>query len=120
MATNFIQRGSVWDYTPSGSSVSSGDVVVMGAVLGVALADIADGATGAVQVDGVFSLPKVTAAVVAQGETVVWDVSLGKFDDDQMTPASGDVSAAAVAVEAGTGSQSTIKVLLTPGSGTVT
>jgi hypothetical protein len=62
----------------------------------------------------------VTAAVVAVGETLTWDVSAGKFDDDQATPATGDITGpAAVAVAAATSSDTTIDVYLTGVPGTV-
>jgi predicted RecA/RadA family phage recombinase len=93
----------------------------MGNILGVALVDIAIAGTGAVAVDGVFTVPKVTAAVIAQGDSLVWDVSVGKFDDNAATPAAGDISgAAAVAFEAGTSAMTTLKVRFTGVPGTKT
>ena len=41
MATNYVQDGTVMPFTASGA-VSSGDPVVIGGLLGVALADVAD------------------------------------------------------------------------------
>lgn len=73
MATNYIEMGGVWDHTPA-SAVASGSVVVMNDTVGVAVTDIAAGATGAVQVDGVFSLPKDNSAI-GQGKKVYWDGS---------------------------------------------
>lgn len=120
MATNFLRDGEVEQYTNGGSAISSGDVVVIGTRLGVALVDIANGATGSVAMRGVFNVPKVTAAVVAVGETLTWDVSAGKFDDDAATPATGDITgAAAVAVEAGTGTDTDLEVYFTGVPGTV-
>lgn len=120
MATNFVQNGDVIDYTnTTGSDIASGSVVVIGGVLGVALTSIADTATGSVAIEGVYELPKVTAAVIGQGQMVIWDVSAGAFDDSLATPATGDVSGAAVAVaEAGNG-DTTVKVKLNVGVGTV-
>jgi len=121
MATNYMQDGKVIQWTNGGSAVSSGDVVVIGGLIGVALVDIANGGTGSVQVDGVFNLPKVDAAVIAQGESLVYDVSASKFDDSAATPATGDVSgASAVAFEAkGATTDATIAVRLTGVAGTV-
>lgn len=120
MATNYLQAGDVIQYT-AGADISSGDVVKMGNILGVALGDIANGATGSVALRGVFTVPKVTAAVIAQGQSLVWDVSAGKFDDNAATPATGDVSGApAVAFEAGTDAMTTLKVMFTGVPGTVT
>ena len=123
MTTKYIQKGDVIDYTnDSGADVSSGDVVVMGGTLGVAIADIPNttpNTVGAVAIEGVFELPKVAAAVIAQGEGVIWDVSATGFDDSLATPATGDVSGAAIAVaDAGNG-ETTVKVKLGQSAGTV-
>lgn len=119
MATNFVQDGEVIQYT-AGSNISSGAVVKIGNILGVALTDIANGATGAVAISGVFDVPKVSAAVIAQGESLTWDVSAGGFDDNLATPATGDVTgAAAVAFEAAGNGVTTIAVKFTGVPGTV-
>lgn len=120
MAKNYVQTGNCLDYTNAGADIASGSVVVMGGTLGVALDAIPSGESGVVQITGVFSLPKVSGAVIAQGESLVWDASVGKFDDNQATPATGDVSgAAAVAAEAAGDGATTIAVRLTGVAGTV-
>jgi predicted RecA/RadA family phage recombinase len=120
MTTKFKQPGLVFNYT-AGADIAAGAVVKMGNILGVALVDIANGSTGAVQVEGVFEVPKVTAAVIAQGESLVWDVSVGKFDDNLAVPATGDVSGPpAVAFEAAGSSATTLLVKFTGVPGTVT
>ena len=87
MATNYVNNGTVVTFSNTGAAISSGDVVVVGDILGVALEDIAaTSGTGAVQIDGVFDLPKVDAAVIAQGEGVIWDSSVSMFDDSLATP----------------------------------
>lgn len=122
MASNFVQDGNVIDWVNgTGSAVAAGAVIAMGNILGVALVDIADAATGAVSINGVFTVPKVTAAVIAQGDSLVWDVSAVKFDNNAATPASGDISGApAVAFEAGTSAMTTLKVRFTGVPGTKT
>jgi predicted RecA/RadA family phage recombinase len=120
MATNFIQPGEVIDYT-AGANITAGAVVAIGQMLGVALTDIASGATGSVQIRGVFDAPKVSAAVIAAGESLVWDVSAGAFDDNAATPATGDISGPpAVAVEAAGNGVTTLAVLFTGVPGTKT
>ncbi len=124
MATNYVQTGCTIDLTNGGGAVSAGDVVVIGsngdAVLGVALVDIANGATGAVQVDGVFEVPKADAAVIAVGEFVLWDSSAGAVDDNAAVAAAGDVANAAWAIESkGATTGETIKVKLTGRPGTL-
>ncbi len=98
MADNFHSNGDVVQYT-AGANITAGSVVKMGNTLGVALVDIANGATGSVAVKGVFTVPKVSAAVIGVGESLVWDVSAnsgaGAFDDNAASPATGDVSGAA-------------------------
>ena len=122
MATNETTIGPVIRWTNgTGSAVSSGGVVAVDGVLGVALVDIAIGASGAVQCGGRFTCPKVSAAVIAQGETLVWDSSAGEFDDKNATPAAGDVSGptAWAAMAAGDGA-TTLEVVFTGVPGTVT
>ena len=123
MAGNFVQPGDVIQYT-AGADITSGSVVKIGALLGVALTDIANGATGSVAIRGVFTVPKVSAAVILQGERLVWDVSAaagaGEFDDSAAIPATGDVSGeAAVAWEAAGNGVTSLQVLFTGVPGTV-
>ena len=76
MANSYKQEGCVITWTNStGSNVASGAVVQIGHLsLGIALVDIANGASGAVATEGVFSLTKTTGAI-AQGGKVWWDAS---------------------------------------------
>jgi len=122
MSTNQVQAGNVIDWVNgTGSAVAANAVVKMGNILGIALVDIASGATGSVATRGVYTVPKVTAAVIAQGESLTWDVSAGKFDDNAATPASGDVTgAAAVAWESAGNGVTEMDVYLTGVPGTVT
>ena len=120
MATNYEQPGKVLQYT-AGSAITAGQVVKVGNILGVALAAIANGATGPVQIEGVFNVPKVSGAVIAQGQSLTWDVSAAAFDDNAATPATGDVTgAAAVAFEAAGNGVTSISVRFTGVPGTVT
>ena len=74
MAKNYVQEGDVIDYAnASGSTIISGTPVLIGARLGVALADIANGATGSVQVEGVFTIAKLGTDNVAAGALLYWD-----------------------------------------------
>jgi len=121
MAGNFKQEGRVIQWTNAGTAKAAGAVVVMGNTLGVALVDIAQNATGSVAIEGVFAVPKVSAAVIAQGESLVWDVSAGAFDDNAAIPATGDISgAAALAFEAAGNGVTEIDVKLTGTPGTKT
>ena len=117
---NYVDNGTTINYTNAGSAIASGDVVVMKHTIGIALVDIATGATGAVKVAGKVTVPKVTAAVFVVGEKLIWDASAGKFDDSAATPATGDITGACVAAVAGTSSDTTAVVILTPGNATLT
>lgn len=118
---NYQQDGNIINYTNAGSAILAGSVVKMQNRLGIAVTDIANGATGAVRVRGVVSgVPKVSAAVFVQGEKLLWDVSSGAFDDSAATPAAGDVMGAAVAWAAGGNGETTCTIDLTPGNTTVT
>lgn len=72
MARNFVQPGSVMTFTAA-AAISSGDGVLIGKRLGVALGDVANAAQGEAQVDGVFNLPVLGTDVVAQGDLLYWD-----------------------------------------------
>ena len=122
MTTTYKQEGKVIQYT-AGANIAAGKVLKIGNILGVALQDIANGATGPVAIEGVFLAPKVSGAVIAQGESLTWDVSAasgaGEFDDNAATPATGDVTGAAAFAWTGAGSGVTsllVKFTGTPGT----
>lgn len=72
MTTKFVQPGEVIDYTAS-ANIASGQVVLMGARIGVALKAIANGETGPMQVTGVFNIAKLSTDNMAQGALLYWD-----------------------------------------------
>ncbi len=71
MSKNFIEKGEVLQVTAS-QNIESGSLVVIGNIAGVAISDIAQNETGAVQIYGVFSLTKAALAI-NQGAKVYWD-----------------------------------------------
>jgi predicted RecA/RadA family phage recombinase len=105
---NKINDGKTIVYTaPAGQPVKGGDLVVVGTVAGVAVADIAENATGVLEAEGVFELDKLAAAL-APGVLAYPDAATGKItgeassesgEDTQVHPAVGRVWAAAVAGE---------------------
>ena len=103
----------------SGSDVVSGEVVVVGSQLAIAAVDIASTETGEVQYTGRFSVPKVSAGVIADGEMVMYDASAAAFDDSAATPATGDVTNAATAVGAWAATTTTMEIQLADRLGTV-
>ncbi|MCG8357609.1 MAG: DUF2190 family protein [Kiloniellales bacterium] len=121
MAKNLIQDGTRMTYeNASGSTIAGGSLVVVGNHFGVAAADIPDGGVGALLMEGVFELPKVAAADIGQGQSVIWDVSNGAFDDNLATPAAGDVSGAATAWAAAGVNATVVAVKINTGVGSVT
>ena len=123
MSTKRVQNGRRIDVT-LGGTVSSGDPIVVGTMVGICSIDGVSGDVIPVAIGEVHNLPKVDAAVIAQGERVIFDVSAGangEVDDENATPAAGDVSNFGVAWEGkGATSGEDIAVLLTPGTGSVT
>jgi len=110
------RQGKSIKFTNGGSAVVKGAVVVIGNCLAIAAMNVAAGAEGIAHLEGVFTAPKVSGAVIAQGEKLVYDVSASAFDDSSATPASGDVTGGAVAMAAGVDGDTTISVMLTPGN----
>ena len=68
---SYVSQGDILDHTPS-SAVAAGDVVVIGAIIGVAPRPIAANALGALAVEGVFEMPVATGATGAQGSAINW------------------------------------------------
>ncbi len=120
MTSKYVGRGDVVPYTASGA-IAAGAVVEMKHTLGVALnAAAASGDVISVRVKGRVSVPKVSGAVWVQGEKLIWDTSAGAFDDSAATPATGDITGAAIACAAGGNGETTAEVILTPGNTTLT
>ena len=79
MATNMIQNGNKMTWSNgTGSDVSSGDLVNVNGTFGVALVDIANGASGTLAMEGVFEIPAINTAVISQGNPVYYVASTGK------------------------------------------
>ena len=115
---NFVQEGKTIDHIAL-ADISSGDVVLVGPMICVAVADIASGETGPVATEGVFNLPKIATTAFAVGAAPRWDVSTGQFST--AAAAAGDVSGAAVVTAAALAADTTLEVKLTPnGSATIT
>lgn len=74
MSKTFKQPGEVMDYAAA-AATASGDVVVVGTRVGVALTAIAAGSTGSLAVTGVHTLAKLSTDVVAQGALLYWDAT---------------------------------------------
>ncbi|CAN7466555.1 MAG TPA: DUF2190 family protein [Acidovorax sp.] len=122
---NFQQIGNSLTIPAAAAAVASGQVLKVGNLLVVASHAAAIGEPVEAKRTGVYVVPKVSGAVIAQGETLTWDVSAnsgaGAFDDNAATPATGDVTgAAAFAYEAAGNGTTTLAVYFTGTPGTVT
>jgi len=103
---NFVQPGNVLQHVASGAK-TSGSVVVIGTKIGVCIAAIANGESGAILVKGVVTLPCVTAGAIAQGAAVYWDVA-----DTQINTSSTGNTLAGYAAKAKVSGDTTIEVQL--------
>ena len=122
MARTFVYDGDTIVLAAAGA-VAVGSVAVIGTQIGVALnAAAASGDLVTYAMEGVFRLPAVNGAAFTAGRRASWDVSSLAFDDEAMTPATGDVTLACTAWETKTasGSTDTILVKLNTANGTVT
>ncbi len=102
---NFVQLGgTITVIAPS--NVTSGAVVIVGSIVGIATADAVAGAQLEVSVEGVFQLPKSLGSVLAQGATA--KVSAG------IVGSAGAIAIGWVVADAAS-ADPTVKVRLTPG-----
>lgn len=69
---NHIQDGKTISFTPT-AAVASGEAVLLGMLLVVAICAIAANTAGEGVTEGVFELPKNSPDVVAQGVDLYWD-----------------------------------------------
>jgi predicted RecA/RadA family phage recombinase len=118
---NLIHEGDLVPWTNgTGSDVSSGDIVAIDGILYVATGDIANTASGVLATNVAVKAAAVDGAAISAGQSVIWDVSVSKFDDNAATPATGDISgAAARAIAASNDTTDTVEVKLTGVKGTV-
>ena len=115
---NLIRQGETLTYTNSSEAkINAGDVVVIGALLGVAVTDIPAGGKGAVHLWGVYELPKTTSQAWTAGAKLTLVAATGKFSTGAAS-ANGDFSGNAVAFEAAASAATTGKVLINVGPGT--
>ncbi|WP_412506152.1 DUF2190 family protein [Roseovarius sp. SYSU LYC5161] len=77
MAKNYIRAGQTITAT-SGSSISSGDIIVLGSLVGITMTDAESGEEHEVAIEGVWEVPKVSAQAWTQGAAIYWDSSAYK------------------------------------------
>lgn len=108
MATNHFQPGKVLDWLNStGADVLSGELVLIGALAGVALVDIPKNAVGSVQIEEVFILPKTASEAITAGAVVYADA-----DSGEITATATGNTRVGVAAYAAAASDATVKVKL--------
>jgi predicted RecA/RadA family phage recombinase len=103
--TGYDTSGEILKYL-AGSTIASDDVVVAGGLVGIAMADIANGSTGPVLIRGIAKVAKKTGTAWTQGQQLYYDAT-NKFS----TIAAGTTRAGIAAVAAGS-SDATGYVLL--------
>ena len=104
---NFLQPGNSIDVALPADKVS-GDGVMIASLFGVLSASGLSGETRAIEVEGVFSLPKLTTDVMALGAKVNWNNTNFEFQNATST-----LDGAATVVEAAGNGDTEVKVKLT-------
>ena len=79
MAKNYVQEGRYLEVTAP-AAVSSGDLVKVGSIFGVAQGNAAIGATVVIDTQGVHTLGVASAVVVGIGDALYWDVADANFN----------------------------------------
>lgn len=97
---NFIAVGNTMEFTAA-ADVASGAVVVVEDVVGIAAGDVADGASGVLNLGGVYELPKAAAQPWAAGTRVYWNGSAATTTEASNTLLGVAYRAAASAAETG-------------------
>lgn len=92
MAQNYIESGEVKDFVLSGT-VTTGSVVEIGDMVGVALKSGVSGDTIAVALEGVFEVPKVTGS----GKAFTLGQKVYSKGDGNVTPSADDGGSPATA-----------------------
>lgn len=110
MARNFVSEGCSVTL-PAPAAVSSGDLVIIGQLFGIAQASAASAANVAIRTGGIHTLRKVTGAStsVAAGAYVYWDAT-----NANCTISATSNTKIAVAVAAASNTDTTVTVRLNP------
>lgn len=91
---NFVQPGSILDFTVPAAGVSSGLPVKIGAFLAVpqttvTAAEVTTAGAGVLKfagkLDGVFEVTKVSAQAWAEGDLIFWNSANGQFTNVSAT-----------------------------------
>lgn len=105
---NKVQEGKILSWTnDTGADVASGDFVIINGRVGVACGDIADGAQGSVEFEGVFEGAASTAVTIEVGDPLYIK---GTGTLSNVRPGGGSYAGRAVEAKASAGT--TVKVRL--------
>jgi len=110
MTTAYRGVGDIINVT-AGAAKSSGDVEEFADCVGVWMADTANGAIGAVAIQGEFTLAKEAPLVISQGDILYWDATNDNLDKTNTNIPAGIATADAASAD------TTCSVLLNPGIG---
>jgi predicted RecA/RadA family phage recombinase len=105
---NYIHAGAALAFV-AGATIVSGQGVLAGSFFGIATGDVANGASGTIQVEGVFSIAKATGVTFAANDRVYWDDTAKK-----VTTVSSGNRLIGVATAAAGSAVTTLDVKLTP------
>ncbi|MHA6644640.1 DUF2190 family protein [Mesorhizobium sp. A623] len=108
MAKNYVSPGHVVT-VPAAAAANSGDVVIVGSIVGIAAGDAAIGADLDICVGGIYDLAKVSALAIAAGDKVYFDATAALVNKT----ASGN-TLLGVAVAAAANPSATARVRLNP------
>lgn len=93
---NDKRDGKILPHTAA-ANIASGDVVLIGARIGIAVTDIANGAVGSLDTEGVFEIKKKSGDTFAQGAVCYWD----NTNKEMTSTSSGNTAAGYAAAVAG-------------------
>lgn len=110
MAKNKFQDGKVIDVPAPAGGVLSGDLVVIGGLVGVALNDKAEGETANVEIEGVWELPKKTTDNVGVGVELFYDATAKNLT----VTATSNTYAGIASAAAGSGADTVLLILNYP------
>lgn len=106
---NYIQPGHSLTVPAPTGGVTSGDVVIVGGLVGIAATDAPEGADVEIETEGVYLIVKKSGDVVSLGATIYWDATPG----EATVTASGNTPIG-VAIATASGPATHVKVKILP------
>jgi predicted RecA/RadA family phage recombinase len=111
---NYIAPGKTITITNVGAPIVSGQPVLVGTIVGFAAANIPNGQTGTLNIEGIYRGQKAGVAI-AQGVAVYWDAGAGNFTTVALGNTFAGVAASAALLAA-----ATVDIKIGPPAGIVT